>query len=134
MLASTRCLLAKDYLVDHSIIHYFIGKNGKFLDFFGKNMTAKDGRAMLHCCQRERARERERERERVWGANRPGGLTRPLCPGEEEEERCGNGGLICLSERTDRTSRARTRAGGGFAFSLTVLKKRERERYRLTCL
>ncbi|CAE7360232.1 SCO1 [Symbiodinium microadriaticum] len=31
-----------DYLVDHSIIHYFIGKNGKFLDFFGKNMTAKE--------------------------------------------------------------------------------------------
>ena len=22
----------------------------------------------------------------MWGANRPGGLTRPLCPGEEEEE------------------------------------------------
>ena len=22
----------------------------------------------------------------IWGANRPGGLTRPLCPGEEEEE------------------------------------------------
>jgi len=31
-----------DYLVDHSIIHYFIGKNGKFVDFFGKNMTAKE--------------------------------------------------------------------------------------------
>ena len=43
---------------------------------------------------------------------------------------CGNGGLICLSEQTDRTSRARTRAGGGSAFSLTVLKKRERHRQR----
>lgn len=31
-----------DYLVDHSIIHYFIGRNGKFVDFFGKNMTVKD--------------------------------------------------------------------------------------------
>jgi len=32
----------KDYLIDHSIIHYFVGKNGKFIDFFGKNMTAKE--------------------------------------------------------------------------------------------
>lgn len=32
----------QDYLVDHSIIHYFIGKDGKFIDFFGKNMTAQE--------------------------------------------------------------------------------------------
>lgn len=32
----------EDYLIDHSIIHYFMGKNGKFVDFFGKNMTAKE--------------------------------------------------------------------------------------------
>lgn len=32
----------EDYLIDHSIIHYFMGKNGKFIDFFGKNMTAKE--------------------------------------------------------------------------------------------
>ena len=32
----------KDYLVDHSIIHYFMGKDGKFIDFFGKNMTARE--------------------------------------------------------------------------------------------
>eukprot|EP00746_Dinoflagellata_sp_MGD_P165211 gnl/MRDRNA2_/MRDRNA2_94349_c0_seq1.p1 gnl/MRDRNA2_/MRDRNA2_94349_c0~~gnl/MRDRNA2_/MRDRNA2_94349_c0_seq1.p1 ORF type:complete len:318 (-),score=63.14 gnl/MRDRNA2_/MRDRNA2_94349_c0_seq1:43-996(-) len=31
-----------DYLVDHSIIHYFMGKNGQFLEFFGKNMTADE--------------------------------------------------------------------------------------------
>ncbi|CBZ53176.1 putative SCO1/SenC domain-containing protein [Neospora caninum Liverpool] len=31
-----------DYLVDHSIIQYFMGKNGKFKDFFGKNMTVKE--------------------------------------------------------------------------------------------
>ena len=36
----------QDYLVDHSIIHYFIGKNGKFIDFFGKNMTAKAVRGL----------------------------------------------------------------------------------------
>ena len=44
----------------------------------------------------ERERERETEREllpftaprkphNMWGANRPDGLTRPLCSGEEEE-------------------------------------------------
>lgn len=32
----------EDYLVDHSIIHYFMDKNGKFLEFFGKNMTADE--------------------------------------------------------------------------------------------
>lgn len=32
----------EDYLIDHSIIHYFMGKNGKFIDFFGKNMTAQE--------------------------------------------------------------------------------------------
>ncbi|KEP66532.1 UNVERIFIED_CONTAM: SCO1/SenC protein [Hammondia hammondi] len=31
-----------DYLVDHSIIQYFMGKNGKFKDFFGKNMTVNE--------------------------------------------------------------------------------------------
>ncbi|CAD7925082.1 unnamed protein product [Amoebophrya sp. A25] len=28
-----------DYLVDHSIIQYFMDRNGNFVDFFGKNMT-----------------------------------------------------------------------------------------------
>lgn len=32
----------EDYLIDHSIIHYFIGRTGKFIDFFGKNMTAQE--------------------------------------------------------------------------------------------
>ncbi|CAD7928849.1 unnamed protein product [Amoebophrya sp. A120] len=29
----------EDYLVDHSIIQYLMDRNGKFVDFFGKNMT-----------------------------------------------------------------------------------------------
>jgi len=32
----------EDYLIDHSIIHYFVNRKGKFVDFFGKNMTAKE--------------------------------------------------------------------------------------------
>jgi len=32
----------KDYLIDHSIIHYFMGKDGKFINFFGKNMSARE--------------------------------------------------------------------------------------------
>jgi protein SCO1/2 len=32
----------EDYLIDHSIIHYFMGKDGKFVEFFGKNMTAEE--------------------------------------------------------------------------------------------
>ncbi|KAF8823104.1 SCO1/SenC protein [Cardiosporidium cionae] len=31
-----------DYLVDHSIIQYLMGTNGKFKEFFGKNMTAAE--------------------------------------------------------------------------------------------
>mmetsp|Transcript_7417 Transcript_7417/g.17906 ORF Transcript_7417/g.17906 Transcript_7417/m.17906 type:complete len:337 (+) Transcript_7417:117-1127(+) len=30
----------EDYLVDHSIIQYLMDRNGKFVDFFGKNMTS----------------------------------------------------------------------------------------------
>jgi len=32
----------EDYLIDHSIIIYLMDKNGKFLDFFGKNLTASE--------------------------------------------------------------------------------------------
>ena len=33
----------------------------------------------------------------IWGANWPGGLTDPSCPGEEEEESGPSGGLVGLS-------------------------------------
>jgi protein SCO1/2 len=55
----------KDYLIDHSIIHYFMGKDGKFIDFFGKNMTAKEitekMRAVILTDQ-EKARQRTQRR------------------------------------------------------------------------
>ncbi|CDJ47217.1 SCO1/SenC domain-containing protein, putative [Eimeria brunetti] len=32
----------EEYLVDHSIIQYFMGMDGSFKDFFGQNMTARE--------------------------------------------------------------------------------------------
>lgn len=32
----------EDYLVDHSIIHYFMGPNNEFIDFYGKNMATDE--------------------------------------------------------------------------------------------
>lgn len=31
-----------NYLVDHSIFIFFMGKNGEFIDFFGSNLTSKN--------------------------------------------------------------------------------------------
>ena len=32
----------EDYLVDHSIVLYLVGKDGKFVDFFTQSTTAAD--------------------------------------------------------------------------------------------
>ncbi|AFZ79105.1 SCO1/SenC family member protein [Theileria equi strain WA] len=32
----------QDYLIDHSIIHYLMDKNGEFVEFFGKNASANE--------------------------------------------------------------------------------------------
>lgn len=32
----------EDYLVDHSIFFYMMGRDGKFMEFFGKNLTADE--------------------------------------------------------------------------------------------
>jgi len=55
----------KDYLIDHSIIHYFVGKNGKFVEFFGKNMTAVEIAASMKKTileDQEKARQRKARR------------------------------------------------------------------------
>lgn len=31
-----------NYLIDHSIIHYLLDTEGKFVDFFGKNCTINE--------------------------------------------------------------------------------------------
>eukprot|EP00931_Biecheleriopsis_adriatica_P036114 TRINITY_DN20812_c0_g1_i1.p1 TRINITY_DN20812_c0_g1~~TRINITY_DN20812_c0_g1_i1.p1 ORF type:complete len:315 (+),score=81.28 TRINITY_DN20812_c0_g1_i1:58-1002(+) len=54
-----------DYLIDHSIIHYFVGKNGKFIDFFGKNMTAReiaDKMKVVILQDQEKAKQRKQRR------------------------------------------------------------------------
>lgn len=55
----------EDYLIDHSIIHYFVGKNGKFIDFFGKNMTAMEMATKMRTrILEDRARAKERKERR----------------------------------------------------------------------
>jgi len=55
----------KDYLIDHSIIHYFMGKNGKFIDFFGKNMTAQEmATKMREAILEQQAKEKDRKNQK----------------------------------------------------------------------
>lgn len=55
----------EDYLVDHSIIHYFVGKNGKFIDFFGKNMTAKEmAEKMRAHIRQDQEKQKQRKKRR----------------------------------------------------------------------
>lgn len=32
----------EDYLVDHSVFFYLMGPHGKFIDFFGRELSAQD--------------------------------------------------------------------------------------------
>nr|BAN65961.1 SCO1/SenC family protein [Babesia bovis] len=32
----------QDYLIDHSIIHYLLDENGEFIEFYSKNVNAKE--------------------------------------------------------------------------------------------
>lgn len=60
----------EDYLVDHSIIHYFMGTNGKFIDFFGKNMTAEEmASKMIKQILDDQAKASERKSRRKSGVN-----------------------------------------------------------------
>lgn len=55
----------KDYLIDHSIIHYFMGANGKFIDFFGKNMTAQEiADKMIEAIREQEAKKKQRRERR----------------------------------------------------------------------
>ena len=69
----------------------------------------------------------------MWGANRPGGLTRPLCPGEEEENAKGSSVVYPAASASsvceDQRPLGRTRAGGVHpCLSLVCVEKRENAR------
>lgn len=62
----------KDYLIDHSIIHYFMGKNGKFIDFFGKNMTAQEMADKMKAeilVRQQKEKEKKNKRAATQGGN-----------------------------------------------------------------
>jgi len=55
----------QDYLIDHSIIHYFVNDRGQFVDFFGKNMTAKEmAQKMKITILEDRAKAKSRKERR----------------------------------------------------------------------
>eukprot|EP00397_Hematodinium_sp_SG-2012_P056914 GEMP01070698.1.p1 GENE.GEMP01070698.1~~GEMP01070698.1.p1 ORF type:complete len:211 (-),score=39.61 GEMP01070698.1:522-1154(-) len=49
----------EDYLVDHSIIHYLLNPKGKFLDFYGKNLTADEMTKKMEATIREDVKKHE---------------------------------------------------------------------------
>jgi len=51
----------EDYLVDHSIIHYLLDPQGKFLDFYGKNLTTEEMVKKLETTIREDMKKNHRE-------------------------------------------------------------------------
>jgi protein SCO1/2 len=50
---------SQDYLIDHSIIHYLVGPDGSFVDFYGKNLAVKEMVAKI----KEKVEEREARKE-----------------------------------------------------------------------
>jgi len=47
----------EDYLVDHSIIHYLLDPKGKFVDFYGKNLTCDEMTQKMEKTIREHMRK-----------------------------------------------------------------------------
>jgi cytochrome oxidase Cu insertion factor (SCO1/SenC/PrrC family) len=52
----------EDYLVDHSIIHYLIGRRNEFIDFYGKNLNVDEmtGRIKAEIQKDEKRRENKK--------------------------------------------------------------------------
>ena len=55
----------EDYLVDHSIIHYFMGPNNEFVDFFGKNLNANEIAAKIKKLVKEQADKKNIAKKRI---------------------------------------------------------------------
>jgi protein SCO1/2 len=54
----------EDYLVDHSIIHYLMGPDNEFVDFYGKNYTAEEmaGKIVNQLKNHEKALEEQKQK------------------------------------------------------------------------
>jgi cytochrome oxidase Cu insertion factor (SCO1/SenC/PrrC family) len=56
----------EDYLVDHSIIHYFMGPDNQLVDFYGKNLTADEiSKKILNEIHKANAQQTEKKVKRM---------------------------------------------------------------------
>lgn len=56
----------EDYLVDHSIIHYFMGPDNQLVDFYGKNLTADEiSKKILNEIHKAHAQQTEKKHKRM---------------------------------------------------------------------